>query len=259
VRENNQTYRLGWTEQCKDGSRMGVGVPEYLLLFRKPPSDTANGYADVPVRKAKKEWDNRAKVWINEDGYSRGRWQLDAHGVARSSGDGLLANELDGLDASAIYKVWKRHNLEAVYDFEHHVAIAEHLEMQGKLPVTFMLLPPHSAHPDIWSDVARMRTLNMEQARHARTMHVCPLQLDIVDRAIIQLSEPGDTVYDPFGGIMTVPYCAIRLGRRAVGCELDHGYFLDGCHYVAAAAEGRSVPTLFDLMEAEAGAGMAAE
>ena len=32
VRENNQTYRLGWTEQCKDGTKMGVGMPEYLLL-----------------------------------------------------------------------------------------------------------------------------------------------------------------------------------------------------------------------------------
>jgi hypothetical protein len=39
VRENNQTYRLGWTEQCKDGSRMGNGMPEYLLVFRKPPTD----------------------------------------------------------------------------------------------------------------------------------------------------------------------------------------------------------------------------
>jgi hypothetical protein len=48
VRENSQTYRLGWSEQCKDGSRMGVGMPEYLLLFRKPPTDTSNGYADVP-------------------------------------------------------------------------------------------------------------------------------------------------------------------------------------------------------------------
>ena len=42
VRENNQTYRLGWTEQCKDGSRMGCGMPEYLLLFRKPPTDSSN-------------------------------------------------------------------------------------------------------------------------------------------------------------------------------------------------------------------------
>ena len=73
VRENNQTYRLGWTEQCKDGSRMGVGMPEYLLLFRKPPSDSGNGYADVPVIKAKLQ-------------YSRSRWQIDAHGFERSTG-----------------------------------------------------------------------------------------------------------------------------------------------------------------------------
>ena len=250
VRENNQTYRLGWTEQCKDGSRMGCGVPEYLLIFRRPPSDLSNGYADKPVVKAKKEWDSRAKAWVNEDGYSRGRWQLDAHGLMRSSGDRLLAGDLDGLDASAIYKVWKAHNLEAVYDFEHHVAIAERLEMRGALPPTFMLLPPHSAHPDIWSDVARMRTLNMNQAQQGRQMHCCPLQLDIVDRAIIQFSEPGETVYDPFAGIGTVPYCAIRLGRTGIGCELDRLYFLDGCHYAAAASEARSVPTMFDLLDA---------
>ena len=51
VRENNQTYRLGWTEQCKDGSKMGVGSPEYILLFRKPQTDRTKGYADVPVVK----------------------------------------------------------------------------------------------------------------------------------------------------------------------------------------------------------------
>ena len=52
VRENNQTYRLGWTEQCKDGSKMGVGCPEYFLLFRKLPTDTSKAYADTPVKKS---------------------------------------------------------------------------------------------------------------------------------------------------------------------------------------------------------------
>jgi hypothetical protein len=51
VRENKQTYRLGWTEQCKDGSKMGVGMPEYLLLFRKPQTNTEKAYADEPVVK----------------------------------------------------------------------------------------------------------------------------------------------------------------------------------------------------------------
>ena len=54
VRENNQTYRLGWSEQCKDGSKMGVGCPEYILLFRKLPTDKSNAYADDPVKKTRK-------------------------------------------------------------------------------------------------------------------------------------------------------------------------------------------------------------
>lgn len=56
VRENNQTYRLGWTEQCKDGSKMGIGCPEYVLLFRKLPTDTSRAYADTPVKKSKEEY-----------------------------------------------------------------------------------------------------------------------------------------------------------------------------------------------------------
>lgn len=262
VRENNQTYRLGWTEQCKDGSRMGCGVPEYLLIFRKPPTDRSNGYADRPPVKAKKQWDPEAKVWANPGGYSRARWQVDAHGFTRSSGDRLLQPEdLDGLDADVVWKVWKRFNLDAVYDFQHHVRIGEHLEMQGRLPPTFMLLQPHSWHPDVWSDVARMRTINAEQARTGREMHLCPLQFDIVDRAIEQYTEPGETVLDPFGGLMTVPFRAVRLGRKGIGIELNHAYWLDGVKYCEAAERQAATPSLFDFLGEPAvdAAGMAAE
>lgn len=262
VRENNQTYRLGWTEQCKDGSRMGCGVPEYLLIFRKPPTDRSNGYADRPPAKAKKEWDPEAKAWANTAGYSRARWQVDAHGFARSSGDRLLRPEdLDGLDDDQVWKVWKRFNLEAVYDFEHHVRIGEALEMKGRLPPTFMLLQPHSWHPDVWSDVARMRTINAEQARTGREMHLCPLQFDIVDRAIEQYTEPGEVVLDPFGGLMTVPFRAVRLGRRGIGIELNRGYWQDGVKYCEAAERQVATPSLFDFLEepASGAAGMAAE
>lgn len=250
VRENNQTYRLGWTEQCKDGSRMGCGVPEYLLLFRKAPSDRSNGYADRPPAKPKKEWDPEVDAWRHGDGYSRARWQVDAHGYTRSSGDRALRPlDLDGLAPDAIYKTWKRYNLGAVYDFEHHVRIGEHLEMQGRLPPTFMLLPPHSLHPDVWTDVARMRTINAEQARKGQEMHLCPLQFDIVDRAIAQFTEPGETVFDPFGGLMTVPFRALKLGRKGIGVELNRGYFLDGSKYVEAAEQETATPSLFDFLE----------
>jgi len=252
VRENNQTYRLGWTEQCKDGSRMGFGVPEYLLLFRKPPTDMSNGYADNPPKKDKKEFDPEAKNWRNEGGYSRARWQLDAHAYTRSSGNrSLKPGDLDGIDADIVYKTWKQFSLAEVYDFEHHVAIGESLEMKGKLPPTFMLLPPHTVHPDVWTDVARMMTINAEQSRKGQEMHLCPLQFDIVDRAIAQYTEPGEWVYDPFGGLMTVPFRALKLGRKGIGCELNPGYFIDGVKYVEAAARDYKVPSLFDFLDAE--------
>ncbi len=238
VRENNQTYRLGWSEQCKDGSRMGAGMPEYLLLFRKPPTESSNGYADVPVVKDKTT-------------YSRSRWQVDAHGYMRSSGNRLLASaEFADLPHEKVYKLFKAHGLDCVYDFEEHVALSEQLEAKGRLPTTFMLLQPASWHPDVWADVTRMRTLNMLQERKGQQQHLCPLQFDIVDRLITQFSMEGETVLDPFGGLMTVPYCAVKLKRRGVGIELNPSYFADGVAYVELAARESSTPTLFDLESA---------
>ncbi len=119
VRENNQTYRLGWTEQCKDGSKMGVGSPEYILLFRKPPTDSSDGYADVPVVKDKAT-------------YSRSRWQTDAHGFWRSDGDRpLLPGELETLPHAEIFKRFRDHYTASVYDYEAHVAAGEVMEAQA--------------------------------------------------------------------------------------------------------------------------------
>ncbi|MCW5722044.1 MAG: DNA methylase N-4 [Devosia sp.] len=250
VRENNQTYRLGWTEQCKDGSRMGNGLPEYLLIFRKPPSDSSNGYADDPVSKPKKEW--KAGKWTADDGYSRARWQLDAHGFMPVSGNRLLTGEeLRSLDANVIFKLWKAYQLNAVYDFQHHVRIAEEMEQWGSLPSTFMLLPPHSKHDDVWTDVARMLSMNTLQAQAGREMHLCPLQFDIIDRCISQYSEPGEIVFDPFGGLMSVPYRALKLGRQGRAVELNPAYFVDGCQYVKAMADQLAMPDLFGVLEIE--------
>lgn len=241
VRENNQTYRLGWTEQCKDGSRMGAGMPEYLLVFRKAPTDRSNGYADVPVVKDKAT-------------YTRPRWQFDAHGYMRSSGNRLLMpHELEGLDQKAIFQLFKKHSLEQVYDFRHDVKIAEAVDASGWLPTTFMLLQPQSWHPDVWADVVRMRTLNTTQAATGKEQHLCPLPFDIVERAIEQYSMEGETVYDPFGGLGTVPERSVRMKRFGVACELASSYFLDMAAYCKAAERDMSMPSLFDtLPEVEA-------
>jgi DNA modification methylase len=92
-----------------------------------------------------------------------------------------------------------------------------------------------------------MRMLNSAQAAAGREMHLCPLQFDIADRAILQFSMPEETVFDPFAGIMTVPYCAVRLGRKGIGIELNTRYYEDGIWYLRAAEEEIMAPTLFDL------------
>ena len=235
VRENAQTYRLGWTEQCKDGSRMGNGMPEYLLIFRKPPTDTSNGYADEPVVKSK-------------EAYTRARWQFDAHGFQRSSGDRLLQPEdLKGASSAMVFKMFRKHSAGNVYDFEHDVKLAEHLDAVKMLPPSFMLLQPWSNHADVWADITRMRTLNGVQAAKGKEMHLCPLQFDIVDRAITQYTNPGDEVFDPFGGLMTVPLRAIQLGRRGRASELSRRYFDDGVWHLRTAEAKAASLTLFDM------------
>lgn len=240
VRENNQTYRLGWTEQCKDGTKMGVGMPEYLLLFRKPPTSTEKSYADHPVVKSKAD-------------YTRGRWQIDAHGFSRSNGNRFMTpEELAKIPHEAMFKAYRKFSLENVYDFEHHVSLNDGLALEGQLPVTFMLLQPQSWHPDVYTDITRMLTLNTSQSARNKEMHLCPMQFDLADRVIEQFSEKGDVVFDPFGGLMTVPYRAILKGRYGMATELSASYFTDGVGYLAAAEKEQSMPSLFDFEAIEA-------
>jgi len=237
VRENNQTYRLGWSEQCKDATKMGVGSPEYVLLFHKPQTDRTRGYADVPVVKSKAD-------------YTRARWQVDAHAFWRSSGDRhLTPDELAELPPEQMSRLFTEQTIRQVYDYESHVRIGETLDARGALPATFMALAPGSHHPEVWHDVNRMLTLNTEQSRRAQAMHVCPLQFDIVDRLIARFSNLGELVFDPFGGLFTVPVRALHLRRCGRAVELNTGYFLDGVKYLQAQERKAGLPSLFDLSE----------
>lgn len=236
VRENNQTYRLGWSDCCKDGTKMGVGCPEYILLFRKQQTDHSKGFADERVSKSKEE-------------YTRAQWQIDAHGYWRSSGDRLIAKEeLESISVDNLQNVYRQYSRENVYSYEDHVKLAKKLDESGKLPATFMVVAPGSWNQmEVWDDINRMRTLNTTQSRRRAQMHVCPLQLDIVERIITRYSNEGDTVYDPFGGLMTVPMTAVKMHRRGKGCELNPDYFRDGVGYLQAAEDEIDTPTLFDF------------
>ncbi len=239
VRENNQTYRLGWTEQCKDGTKMGVGCPEYILLFRKLPTDRSKAYADERVTKDKQD-------------YPLSRWQLDAHAFWRSSGDrNLVPEELARLKMSDRMRRFREWSRAHVYDYDQHVALSYALEQLDSISKEFMTLPPASTDPDVWDDISRMKTLNTTQSQRRKQLHVCPLQLDIVERIIERYSNPGDWVFDPFAGLATVPMVAVRMGRKGYGCELNAGYYADGVGYLRAEEAEVEQPSLFEMLNAE--------
>lgn len=236
VRENNQTYRLGWSEQCKDATKMGCGIPEYILLFRKAPTESKNAYADEPVTK-------------NKSDYTRATWQLDAHAYWRSDGNVFLSyDQLKKLDLDKIYKAWEKYNKESIYSYMEHLQACEYLEEFGKLSALFMTLPPHSPNDLVWSDINRMNTLNAKQVDSKKEKHICPLQIDIIKRLINRYTKEGDLVDDPFGGLFSTPYVAIEMKRKAVSVELNSDYYKDGVFYVKSKDYEMNVPTLFDVL-----------
>lgn len=78
----------------------------------------------------------------------------------------------------------------------------------------------------VWMTVDQTRVLNVSAARSAQDeRHLCPLQLDIIERAITLWSNPGDTVLSPYLGVGSEGDCALRLKRRFIGVELKESYF----------------------------------
>ena len=151
------------------------------------------------------------------------------------------------MSVDKLSRYFTQHFLKTIYDYEVHVKIGEDLDACGKLPSTFMLLDPGSHHPNVWHDISRMKTLNSNQRRRCQTLHICPANIDWVDRLINRYSNKGDLIYDPFGGIGTIPYRAIKLGRRGIMVELSPDYFKDALSYLNAADAEVNIPTLFDL------------
>lgn len=88
----------------------------------------------------------------------------------------------------------------------------------------------------VWFDIQQTKVLNIQQARESQDeKHLCPLQLDVIERAIELWSNPGDLVLSPFAGIGSEGYVALQMGRRFVGAELKRSYFEVACRNLRAA------------------------
>lgn len=153
--QKTKTQRLLYCQLQRDASLTGIGMPEYLVLFRKWEKD---GEEHEPIR----------------------HFKTDAE-CTQKGGSPLQIFDLDR---------WQRY-----------------------------------ASP-VWFDIRRTDVLNARIAREDKDeKHICPLQLEVIRRAVQLWSNPGDIVSSPFGGIGSEPYIALEQGRRAVASELKASYF----------------------------------
>jgi len=111
----------------------------------------------------------------------------------------------------------------------------------------------HYASP-VWMDIQQSNTLQRKSARDEKDeKHICPLQLDLIERCIELWTNKGDIVLDPFCGIGSVPYQAVLMGRRGVGVELKDTYYEQAVKNLQTAEAEAETPTLFDFMDARSG------
>lgn len=217
VREMQATNRHGLLFKYvrTDASISAGGIPEYLLVFRKwqgMPDDRM--YSQKPVTHDPAE-------------YTLRRWQLEANSVWQSDGLGLPYDHEARVAA-----------LEAGYDVEN----GRRVPYRGGKHAG----PKAPNSEFVWGDIDRMNTLNYQVAKESQDeKHICPLQLDLIERAIRLWSNPGDVVLDPFAGIGSVPYTAVKMGRKAIGFELKESYFNWACKYVDDAEREKDAPQLF--------------
>lgn len=97
----------------------------------------------------------------------------------------------------------------------------------------------------VWMDINQSDTLQRKSAREDKDeKHICPLQLEVIKRCIDLWSNPNDIVLDPFAGIGSTPYVALRMGRRGLGIELKGSYYEQA---VKNCNEALNMPVLRDL------------
>ena len=94
----------------------------------------------------------------------------------------------------------------------------------------------------VWMDIRQSDTLQKKSAREDKDeRHICPLQLEVIQRCVELWTNPGDIVLDPFAGIGSVPYVAVTMGRRGIGIELKDSYYKQAKNNLEIAVRGNSM------------------
>lgn len=98
----------------------------------------------------------------------------------------------------------------------------------------------------VWFDIERTDVLNCEIARENQDeKHICPLQLEVIKRAVGLYTNPGDTVFSPFAGIGSEGYQSVLMGRKFIGAELKEAYWHHACRNLRNAESATKQTSLF--------------
>lgn len=101
----------------------------------------------------------------------------------------------------------------------------------------------------VWMNTRQMDVLNARFRGDRDEKHICPMPLDLIERCLTLYSNPGDLVLDPFNGIGSTAYQALKMGRRYLGIELKPEYAAQAARFLTEAEASRF--TLFDAVAAE--------
>jgi DNA modification methylase len=184
--QRTKTQRLLYKTLTSDSSHTGVGMPEFLYVFKK--------------------WDGLQEDWtpinhITKKNFPLDQWQEYASPVYREN---LMTYEKEDLIQSILYQ--KAEIFKLRYNCNEGL--------------------PASWYDDVWFDIRRTDVLNgKEGTAMGDEKHIAPLQLTVIRRCIQLWSNPGDWVKTSFGGIGSEPFVALQEGRKAIAIELKDSYF----------------------------------
>lgn len=179
-------------------------------------------------------------------------WKNPVTAMVRTKAKGLLHKQLVKDSAAsrqgiADYLVTMRkpgENKEPISGgFDHYVGIPDEEIGKGNFSIDVW---QRYASP-VWMDINQSNTLQHRSARDEKDeKHICPLQLDVIHRALQLWSNPGDTILSPFGGIGSEGYEAVKMGRKSISIELKDSYYRQNVRNHAMAVRENKEGTLFE-------------
>lgn len=210
-RARTQSYGLLHLQLCKDSAASRQGMPDYLVVMRKWDGMSPMEFPK-PVRhpiggNIAKIKTEHGDLEIDEAELTSGAWRFD--GYIGDEPPEMIRTPENARDYSI--QVWQRY-----------------------------------ASP-VWFDVNQANVLSFQQARDDKDeRHICPLQMDVVQRCVDLWSNPGDVVLDPFNGIGSTGVGALSQGRKYVGIELKESYWKVACRMLQGEENRGKQKTLFE-------------